>query len=91
LLKALGYTRNNILVLFIIESVLLGLIGGILGTVLGLVGFYAASVFIGLPFVFPAYLYVTGILIAVAVGLLAGVYPAHKASKLDPVEAFRNQ
>jgi putative ABC transport system permease protein len=91
LLKALGYTRNNILVVFIIESVLLGLIGGILGTVLGLVGFYAASVFIGLPFVFPAYLYVTGILIAVAVGLLAGVYPAHKASKLDPVEAFRNQ
>ncbi|WP_135611838.1 ABC transporter permease [Methanococcoides sp. AM1] len=89
LLKSLGYTRSNILYLFITESIILGLIGGILGTVLGFVGSYAAVSFLNLPYVFPTYLLVLGVGIAVVVGLIAGVYPANKASKLDPVESLR--
>ncbi len=89
LLKSLGYTRSNILTLFIIESIILGLIGGILGTLLGVIGSYATENFVGLPYVFPPYLFVVGIGISVVVGLSAGVYPANKASKLNPVEALR--
>ncbi|WP_445475563.1 ABC transporter permease [Methanococcoides methylutens] len=89
LLKSLGYTRSNILYLFITESIILGLIGGILGTILGFVGSYAAVSFLGLPYIFPTYLLVLGVGIAVVVGLIAGVYPANKASKLDPVESLR--
>ncbi len=91
LLKSLGYTRSNILTLFIIESIILGLIGGILGTLLGVIGSYATESFVGLPYVFPAYLLVVGIGISVIVGLFAGVYPANKASRLNPVEALRKQ
>ncbi|MBP2030859.1 putative ABC transport system permease protein [Methanohalophilus levihalophilus] len=89
LLKSVGYTRSNILILFIIESIVLGLIGGVLGTLLGLGGFYLAATIVGLPAVFLPYLFVVGIGIAVFVGLVAGVYPANKASKLDPVESLR--
>ncbi len=91
LLKSVGYTRSNIIVLFIIESIVLGLIGGILGTILGLGGFYLAASIVGLPAVFLPSLFVVGIGIAVVVGLVAGVYPANKASKLDPVESLRKQ
>lgn len=89
LLKSVGYTRSNILMLFIIESIVLGLIGGILGTILGLGGFYLAAIIVGLPAVFLPSLFVVGVGVAVFVGLAAGVYPANKASKLDPVEALR--
>jgi putative ABC transport system permease protein len=85
----LGFTRSNILSLFITESIILGLIGGILGTILGLVGSYAAVTILGLPYIFPMYLFVLGVGIAVGVGLIAGVYPANKASKLDPVDSLR--
>ncbi|KGK99664.1 ABC transporter permease [Methanococcoides methylutens] len=89
LLKSLGYTRSNILYLFITESIILGLIGGILGTILGFVGSYAAVSFLNLPYIFPSYLLILGVGIAVVVGLIAGVYPANKASKLDPVDSLR--
>jgi len=89
LLRSLGFTRSNILSLFITESIILGLIGGILGTILGLVGSYAAVTILGLPYIFPMYLFVLGVGIAVGVGLIAGVYPANKASKLDPVDSLR--
>jgi putative ABC transport system permease protein len=85
----LGFTRSNILSLFITESIILGLIGGILGTILGLVGSYAAVTILDLPYIFPMYLFVLGVAIAVGVGLIAGVYPANKASKLDPVDSLR--
>lgn len=89
LLKSVGYTRVNILYLFITESIILGLIGGVLGTLVGLLGSYAAVSLLDLPYIFPPYLFGMGVTIAVVIGLIAGVYPANKASKLDPVDSLR--
>ncbi|MDG6243303.1 MAG: ABC transporter permease [Methanolobus sp.] len=90
LLKSLGYTRSGILSLFIMESIIIGVIGGILGTSLGLVGSYMVEVYLNIPPVFPFYLIFLGFFISVLVGLVAGVYPANKAANLDPVEALRH-
>ena len=89
LMKSLGYTYSDILTLFIVESMVVGLLGGVLGTILGLVGSYAVESYLGLPKVFPTGLIFVGFLVSVLVGLVAGIYPANKAAKMDPVEALR--
>lgn len=90
LLKSIGFTRSDILVLFIVESIIIGVIGGILGTGLGMLGSYIVELYLDLPHVFPIYLIFLGFFISVLVGLVAGVYPANKAANLDPVEALRH-
>ncbi|MFP4654568.1 MAG: ABC transporter permease, partial [Methanohalobium sp.] len=89
LMKAVGYTYYDVLTLFIVESIVVGLFGGLLGTIVGILGAYGANTFLDLPNVFPMELIMIGIVVAVLVGLIAGVYPASKAAKMDPVEALR--
>ncbi|WP_094227290.1 ABC transporter permease [Methanolobus psychrotolerans] len=91
LLKSLGFTKSGILLLFIVESMIVGVIGGILGTLLGLVGSYLVETYLNIPPVFPFYLIFMGFFISVFVGLVAGVYPANKAANLNPVEALRHE
>lgn len=89
LMKAVGYTYYDVLTLFIVESIVVGLFGGLLGTIVGVLGAYGANTFLDLPNVFPMELIMIGIGVAVFVGLIAGVYPASKAAKMDPVDALR--
>lgn len=79
ILKSLGFTNLNVLFLFIVESVVLSVFGGLLGTGLGVVGAYGAQSLMKLPNVFPIELIVVGFAVSVIVGLIAGVYPANKA------------
>ena len=62
LLKSLGYTKSGILVLFIVESIIVGVIGGILGTLMGLLGSYLVEVYLNIPPVFPNLSYIPGFL-----------------------------
>ncbi len=90
LMKSLGFKKKDILLLFMVESTLLGSIGGVLGVLLGVVGSYLVESYLGIPHIFPPYLILLGFSIAFIVGLVAGVYPANKAASMDPVEALRH-
>ena len=87
--KAVGAKRQTILIQFLNESVFLSLIGGLLGIILGFgLAFIVTSAF-NMPFAVPLWSVFTGIVVTTVVGLFAGIYPAAKASKLDPIEALR--
>ena len=88
--KAIGATQQDILVQFIIESIIIASTGGIIGTTLGI-----AVIFIVASFtILEAVIYIPAITISVCVsggiGLLFGVYPAHHAAQLDPIVALRS-
>ena len=91
LMKSIGFDYQDILNLFIIEAVIVSLIGGILGTLLGLIGSFALEIYLGLPHIFPIQLIFLGLSISIIIGLVSGVYPASKAAKMDPVEALRHE
>ncbi len=88
--KAVGAKRRNVLSQFLIEAVTLSLIGGLFGIALGAGGAIAATSFI------PDFSAVVGldaiaisILFSMAVGLFFGIYPAYRASRLNPIDALR--
>ena len=89
ILKSLGFTNSNVLFLFIVESIVLSVFGGLLGIGLGILGAYGAQSVMHLPNVFPVEMIAIGFAISVIVGLISGVYPANKAAKMNPVEALR--
>ena len=89
--KALGARRMRILMQFIFEAVLLALIGGVIGVALG----YAASAVVRFGFSLPTAVPLWAVWISLAVcsviGLVFGIYPAARASKLDPAVALRDE
>ena len=91
IMKSLGFTNSHVLTLFIVESILLSVFGGLLGTGLGMLGAYGAQSAMSLPLVFPINMIAIGFGVSVIVGIIAGVYPANKAAKMNPVEALRQK
>jgi putative ABC transport system permease protein len=89
LIKALGGKRGSIRSQFLFESTLISLLGAIIGIILGvLIGNLVGSL-MDTPFFVPWNIVSIGILICSVVGLAAGLYPAMKAAKLDPIVALR--
>ncbi|NKQ37229.1 MAG: ATP-binding cassette domain-containing protein [Chloroflexi bacterium] len=103
ILKALGASRGEIRSMFTVESAMLGLLGGVFGLFFGfLLGQFVDWVAhrylinegitgIGPLSVIPWWLAVGAILFAILIGILAGLYPAARAAKLDPVKALRHE
>ncbi len=88
--KALGATPLRIRQQFVIEAIVVCLLGGILGIILGIItgNFFAG--FLGSTSYFIPWLWIlVGFIVCILVGLISGFYPAHKASKLDPIESLR--
>lgn len=89
LVKAIGGKKKNIRQQFLFESTIISLMGALIGIILGiLVGNVFASI-MGTGFVIPWGWVILGVVVCSIVGLLAGLYPAVKASKLNPIEALR--
>jgi len=87
--KALGATKAFIRLQFLVEAVVISVIGGAVGIVLGIAIGNAVSAFIGGGFIVP-WLWVTvGVVLCFVTGVVSGIYPAIKASNLDPIESLR--
>jgi len=87
--KAIGAKRKDILVQFLIESITLSLVGGLVGILLGIGGSVAISKIAKWTTTVTPISILISFFFAVAVGLFFGIYPANKASKLNPIEALR--
>jgi putative ABC transport system permease protein len=86
---AVGAKRRHIVMQFLIEAMTLSLLGGALGIVLGVVGAKLTTVVAGWPTIISTDVIVVAFLFSLAVGLFFGLYPANKASRLNPIEALR--
>ncbi|MGM0726574.1 MAG: ABC transporter permease [Bacillota bacterium] len=87
--KAIGATRAQILVQFLIESVVLTLIGGLMGIALGLGGAALVSLVAGWPSLVSWQVICGGVLFSMLIGIVFGLIPANKAARLDPIDSLR--
>jgi putative ABC transport system permease protein len=87
--KALGARKRNILIQFLVEAVVICQVGGLIGIFLGLAGGNIVALLLDIPVVFPYGWALLGLLVTSLIGVIFGVYPAWKASNLDPIDALR--
>lgn len=88
-LKAIGANKNTIRMQFLLEAIVICQLGGALGIILGIAAGNAVSLSIGGAFIIPWVWILVGVSFCLVVGLVSGIYPAFKASNLDPIEALR--
>jgi len=89
--RAVGASRRDIAKQFLVESSLLTSVGGVLGALLGVVGSLAIQALAGWPTALSAGMLLLGLLVALAVGIGFGFYPAWHAAHLEPMEALRQE
>ena len=89
--KSIGARRVDILAQFLVESIILGISGGILGIIIGTIAAKAVSSSLGWATVISLWSIVLSFSFALMVGVFFGIYPALKASKLDPIVALRHE
>ena len=87
--KALGATRSGILTQFLTEAIVICQMGGLVGIFLGVMAGLGVSVALKSTFVMPWAWIILGVTVCFVVGLFAGLYPALKAARLDPIESLR--
>jgi putative ABC transport system permease protein len=88
--KAVGATRRDIILQFLVEAMTLTGVGGIFGVILAVATSYLVMAFVpSLPASIPLWAVITGFLVSVTIGLVFGVWPARKAAYLDPIDALR--
>jgi putative ABC transport system permease protein len=87
--KSIGARRTNIMLQFLFEALILSFGGGLIGTTLGIVIAMVLGGSISLPVSPSVFAICCGMSISTCVGVFFGMYPAVKASKLDPIEALR--
>ncbi|MBC7511024.1 MAG: ABC transporter permease [Ferruginibacter sp.] len=89
LIKSLGGKAGEVRAQFLWESILISLMGAFVGIIAGILFGNIVAVLLKTGFVIPWVWVITGVLVCTLVGLLAGLYPAYKAAKLDPIVALR--
>ncbi|MCB0585553.1 MAG: ABC transporter permease [Phaeodactylibacter sp.] len=87
--KAIGATRRSIMAQFLSEAIIICQMGGIIGIALGVMAGNVVAILANGKFLFPWAWVLTAVATCTLVGLVSGMYPALKASRLDPIEALR--
>ncbi|MBO9730454.1 MAG: ABC transporter permease [Chitinophaga sp.] len=87
--KALGATSHVVRTQFLYESIIISVMGGVIGVIMGMLAGNIVSALLNSSFIIPWLWIFIGVSICAAVGLVSGLYPAYKASKLDPIIALR--
>jgi putative ABC transport system permease protein len=87
--KAIGASKSNILAQFLIEALTLTQVGALIGIALGLLGGIGIGALVGAAPAIPWSWVLGAVGACLLIGLLSGIYPAWKASRLDPIEALR--
>ena len=86
---SIGAKNSAILLQFLTESIILSLIGGVLGLVLGIALSYVVDLIMSLPFIINVLWMIISFVSCAVLGLIAGFFPALKASRTDPINALR--
>ena len=89
--RAIGAKRRQIIGQFLVETIVLSIVGGVIGIGLGLLFPWLITRFAGMPTIVPRYSIVLSLGISVGVGLIFGLYPAVRAANLDPIVALRHE
>ena len=87
--KALGATRKDIAAQFLVEAITLTGVGGTVGIIFGIGGGFLVKLLSGFPAAAPLWSIILGFVVSTSVGLVAGLWPAVKAARQDPIEALR--
>ncbi len=90
ILKACGWERRDILRLVLLEAVLLGVGGGVLGCVVGGVATELLGLYLSVQPVTPAWLYAASLGLSAVLGMVGGAYPAYRAAIMPPIDAIRH-
>jgi len=88
---AIGAFEREVLAQFMVEAVVLALLGGLLGVALALVGSVLAADAIGVPFILNVPIVVMAVLFSAAVGIVFGFFPARRAARMNPIDALRHE
>lgn len=88
---AIGALEREVLMQFLIEAVVLGAMGGVLGVAIAFIGSFALAVTMGVPFIFDPSINMIAFLFAALTGVIFGYFPARRAAQLDPIEAVRHE
>ena len=85
----MGAKRRHILLQFLVEAVVISAFGGLIGVVIGVAGAKVASNFAGWPTIISSHSMFIAFGFSALVGVFFGLYPANKASRLNPIDALR--
>jgi len=88
---AVGAMEEDVLLQFLVEAVTLSLLGGIAGVLLGLGAAFAGAALLGIPFLLNPWIALVAFLFSGLVGVVFGYFPAHKAARLNPIDALRHE